>query len=92
MKRPAGRFFCGFLVSPALAVAASQPLKAQSEATRAMPKLLRRFPENVPTAGVTKLAGWPLAKMKITPQIPARPANLITVRMFWRFAPQRVPA
>ena len=51
MKRPAGRFFCGFLVSPALAVAASQPLKAQSEATRATPKLVRRLPLKVPTGG-----------------------------------------
>ena len=57
-----------------------------------MPKLLRRFPENVPTAGETKLAGWPLAKMKIAPQIAMSAPNLMTVRMFWRLAPQRTPA
>ena len=41
--------------------------------------------------GVTKFAAFPLPNRKITPQIATKAPNLITVRTFWRLAPQRVP-
>ena len=41
--------------------------------------------------GSTKLAGLPLAKRKMTAQMPMRAANLMTVRTFCRLAPARAP-
>ena len=64
----------------------------EQEAIRATPKLPRSPPPAADGSGRTQFTALPsLAKMKTMTQTAARAPNLITVRRFWRLAPQRTP-